>query len=68
MQQMKKEMETQRDALADALYKKGLALVDIEEQAPVSELVTKTYGLLLHNENELFSFNIVCNVKPNCIG
>ncbi|KAL2642830.1 hypothetical protein R1flu_010417 [Riccia fluitans] len=35
--QLKKEMETQRDALADALYKKGLALLDIEEQVTLKD-------------------------------
>ncbi|KAG6541056.1 hypothetical protein Mapa_017543 [Marchantia paleacea] len=39
--QMKKEMETQRDALADALYKKGLAYIEIEEQAPETTTSTK---------------------------
>ncbi|KAL3696139.1 hypothetical protein R1sor_010215 [Riccia sorocarpa] len=37
MQQVRKEMENQRDALADALYKKGLALLDIEEQVTSKE-------------------------------
>ncbi|CAM6096265.1 unnamed protein product [Calypogeia fissa] len=35
--QLKKDMETQRDMLADALYKKGLALSEREEQTPVPE-------------------------------
>jgi len=33
MQQVRKEMEKQRDALADALYRKGLALIQQEESA-----------------------------------
>jgi tripeptidyl-peptidase-2 len=31
--QVRKEMEKQRDALADALYRKGLALIQQEESA-----------------------------------
>lgn len=37
LQQLKKDMESQRDMLADALYKKGLALSEMEEQTPVSD-------------------------------
>lgn len=38
-QKVKKEMEKQRDALADALYKKGLALIELEEDQATPEQV-----------------------------
>ena len=37
-QKVKKEMEKQRDALADALYKKALALLQLEEDQTTEEV------------------------------
>lgn len=38
-QKVKKEMEKQRDALADALYKKGLALIQLEEDRTTQQVL-----------------------------